>query len=106
MLEKIGKGVKSVVFAIMRKLYNSYFLYCHFTKTIWYIIYIALGIPRRHDVSHIMNGWLGAGDIQNKGIILIGVAAIFWSIWLCRNDIVFNKQSWTTVVQALFRGTY
>jgi hypothetical protein len=30
--------------------------------------------------------------VKEKHLILVGVAAMFWSIWLCRNDIVFAKK--------------
>jgi hypothetical protein len=30
--------------------------------------------------------------VKEKHLILVGVAAVFWPIWLCRNDIVFAKK--------------
>lgn len=39
-------------------------------------------------------------------MILVGAAALCWSIWHCRNDIYFNGTKYTLFLQALFRGSY
>ena len=41
---------------------------------------------------HILEGWLSSIKAKEKHLILVEVAAMFWSIWLCRNDIIFNKK--------------
>jgi hypothetical protein len=38
--------------------------------------------------------------------LLIGVAAMFWSIWLCCNDVVFTFKPKPSIMQVLFRATY
>ncbi|KAJ1255192.1 hypothetical protein BS78_K280700 [Paspalum vaginatum] len=38
--------------------------------------------------------------------ILAGTAALFWAIWLCRNDMVFNRTPITSFLQVIFRATY
>jgi hypothetical protein len=37
-------------------------------------------------------GWITDIRAKEKHLILVGVAAMFWSIWLCRNDISFDKK--------------
>jgi hypothetical protein len=53
-----------------------------------------------------MQKWQSDKDANTKRKILVGVAAMFWSIWLYRNDIIFNKKSITSFMQVIFRGTY
>ena len=36
----------------------------------------------------------------------MGVAAVCWAIWRCRNDLIFNKIKVNSVLQVIFRGTY
>jgi len=36
----------------------------------------------------------------------VGVAAVCWAIWRCRNDLIFNKIKVNSVLQVIFRGTY
>lgn len=31
---------------------------------------------------------------------------MFWSIWLCCNDVVFNFKPISSILQVLFRGAY
>ncbi|PNT67221.1 hypothetical protein BRADI_3g22914v3, partial [Brachypodium distachyon] len=31
-------------------------------------------------------------DKNLRPLILVGAATVFWSIWLCRNDIVFDRK--------------
>jgi hypothetical protein len=33
----------------------------------------------------------------------VGVAAICWGIWKCRNDIVFKKTKFNSILQVIFR---
>ena len=42
---------------------------------------------------------------MHKKLLLSGVAALFWSIWLCRNDVVFNHKSIPSIIQTIFRDT-
>jgi hypothetical protein len=38
--------------------------------------------------------------------VCVGVCAIFWSIWLCRNDVVFYEKRLYSYLQVIFRTTY
>jgi hypothetical protein len=92
------------------------FFNCHVAKAIWQIINIATGIPKPNSIRHILAGWITAirakekhlilVGVPKKHLILVGVPAMFWSIWLCRNDIAFDKNSMVSLVQVIFRGTY
>ena len=39
----------------------------------------------------MFGNWLAGVDKKTKARIRIGVCAFIWTIWNCRNDIVFNK---------------
>jgi RsiW-degrading membrane proteinase PrsW (M82 family) len=41
-----------------------------------------------------------------KQLIWVGVAAVSWAIWKCRNDIVFKKTKFNLILQVIFRGAY
>jgi hypothetical protein len=38
-----------------------------------------------------------------KKMILVGVSALCWANWRCRNGIIFNKTKHTSFLQSLFR---
>ncbi|PWZ34623.1 hypothetical protein Zm00014a_018059 [Zea mays] len=37
---------------------------------------------------------------------MIGVAAIFWLLWLCRNDVVFNNKQIPSIMLIILWRTY
>jgi hypothetical protein len=44
--------------------------------------------------------------LKVKNLIITGVAALCWAIWISRNDLVFNKTPMVTYLQVLFRATH
>jgi hypothetical protein len=68
----------------------QHIFYCYLTRNIWRIIYLALHIERPININHIIVNWATNKGITHRKKLLIGVAAIFWSIWFCRNDVAFN----------------
>jgi hypothetical protein len=38
--------------------------------------------------------------------VLIGLAAICWALWISRNDLVFQKSQYKSILQVIFRGTF
>ena len=43
---------------------------------------------------------------KSRNLIWVGVAAVCWAIWRCRNDVIFNKIKVNSILQVIFRGTY
>ena len=39
-------------------------------------------------------------------LIWVGVAALCWAIWNTRNDIVFYRIKYNSILHVIFRGTY
>jgi hypothetical protein len=38
--------------------------------------------------------------------VLIGVVVICWALWISRNDLVFQKSQYKSILQVIFRGTF
>jgi hypothetical protein len=98
-LKRKWKGATNVVSAIIMKLFNLFF-YCHVARVAWQIVNIATGIPKANSIRFILEGCITSIRTKEKHLILVGVAAMFWSIWLCQNDIVFNKKP---IISLLYR---
>jgi hypothetical protein len=60
-------------------------------------------VPNR---LHMFGNWLNNQHKDFKQLIWVGVAAICWAIWKCRNDIVFKKTKFNSIPQVIFRGAY
>jgi hypothetical protein len=71
---------------------------------VWRIIFYATGLTPPGSIRHMFGSWLS--NQSSKVMIWVGVAAICWAIWRCRNDIIFHKIKLNSILQVIFRGTY
>jgi hypothetical protein len=70
------------------------------------VIHITFGLSVLNNIKHIFGGWVQEMNDNDRKLLLIGMGAILWSIWLNQNDIVFNKTSISTYIHIIFRATY
>jgi hypothetical protein len=77
--------------------YNNYemiqhlFFYCTLAKFIWRIIQLIfrLGVPTT--MRNVFGACVQNMNIRSKHLLYIGIGAMFWRMWLRRNDNIFNK---------------
>jgi hypothetical protein len=67
---------------------------------------LSFNIPSPTSINHVFDGWLQGVDMQLKNKIWFGACTICWTIWLCRNDVIFNNALVLTPMQVIFIGTY
>jgi hypothetical protein len=84
--------VAKLVFVTKRRQLNTFFRLSVCYRANWLIIRVALGVSIPHRVSHLFGTWLEWISTMLKPIILLGTAVTIWSIWLCKNDLVFEKK--------------
>ena len=70
----------------------------------WSAIQIASNIYPPRSVANIFGNCLHGVDRKDRTIIRVGALAVTWSLWLCRNDKVFNDKN-TSLLQVLYRCT-
>ena len=71
------------------------FFDCRFTQMIWSTVYSAWGLSKPRNISNMFGSWLNGITKFYKSLVLVGAAALCWSVWLCRNAFVFeNKHSY------------
>ena len=75
------------------------FLSCPFPRII--MVYFAYDIPPPTNITNMFSNWSNGVDKRNKARIRIGVSALCWSIWNCRNNIIFNNQLGTNFLQVI-----
>ena len=66
---------------------------------------IAFNITPPSMVGSLFGTWLDGIESGTARHIRVGVCALLWAIWNCRNDLVFNRTSNTHFLQVLFRAT-
>jgi hypothetical protein len=43
------------------------------------------------NITNLFGNWLNGIDKKTKEQIRVGVCALVWTIWNCRNEVVFNR---------------
>ena len=67
------------------------FFECRFAHAIWSCIHVALNLPQPRSIPHMFGSWLNGFRRDLKPLLLLGPTVTCWSLWLCRNDLVFEK---------------
>ena len=106
LLKRRWKGSAKCSFCNQHETIQHLFFDCYIAKALWRIIFIALNIRTPSSVNHIIGSWQNGKGVQHKRRLLVGVAAMFWSIWLCRTDAVFNNKHIPSILQVTLRGTH
>ena len=87
-----GKAINSVVCHENETIQHMFFD-CRFTRLVWATIYAAWGLPRPRDVSSMFGNLMIGVPKEYKQLVRVGAAALCWSVWRCRNSVIFyNKQ--------------
>ena len=67
---------------------------------------MVLGFKPPRNAHNLFNGWYSWKDKNFRSLLLIGAAAILWSIWITRNKVAFDNCRPNSLLQVLFRGTH
>jgi hypothetical protein len=69
----------------------------------WPVIQVASTLYPPRSIANIFGNWINDIERRFKKHIRMGAIAFIWSLWLYRNDKVFNdKQS--SILQVIYRG--
>jgi hypothetical protein len=86
-------GSKKGVFCHQDETIKDLFFQCQFARSIWSVIQLASTLYQPRSVSNLLWNWLNGVDDRFEKHIWVGAIAIIWSLWLCRNDKVFNDEN-------------
>ena len=59
-----------------------------------------------HSIDDLFVNWSKAGGNIHNLLLLTAASALCWTIWITRNEVVFDKCRPKTFLQVLFRGTH
>ena len=96
------QGSKNCCFCHKDETILHLFYECRFVRFVWCIIQVATGLFPPRGVSNMFGNWLRGIRKDLKSLILLGAATICWSLWLCRNDMVFDKRKISSPLQVIF----
>ena len=78
---------------------------CPLARVLWRTVQIAFNITPPNSVSTLFGTWLFGIESETARHIRVGVCALLWAIWNCRNDLAFNRTTNIHFLQVLFRAT-
>ena len=99
-------GCKKCVFCDVDESVEHLFIKCTFARCIWRLLHFTFNIYPPSNIANMFGTWLNGIDRVTKAHIRIGVAAILWAIWNCRNDLVFNKTNFVHYLQVIYKACY
>jgi len=100
------RGSIKCCFCSLDETIKHLFFDCQMARIVWRIVQVSFNISPPVSIFHMFNGWLNGINKELMYKILVGASALCWTIWLSRNDMVFNNFRAVTPLQVIFRGTH
>ena len=104
LIKRNSHGSKQCVFCHKDETIKHLFFECKFASSIWSIIQIGSTIYPPNSIANIFGNGLNGVDNRFKQLIRVAALAVIWSLWLSRNDKVFNDKN-CSLMQVIFRTT-
>jgi hypothetical protein len=94
-------GCTKCCFCNSDEIVENLLISCPFARIVWRMVYFTYNIPPPTNITNMFGNWLNRVDKTDKVRIRIGVSALYWSIWTCQNNFVFNKHIGTNFLQVI-----
>ena len=73
-------------------------------RVLWHTVHIAFNITPPNSVSTLFEMCFVGIEYEIARHIRVGVCALLWAIWNCRNDLAFNRTTIIHFLQVLSRA--
>jgi hypothetical protein len=73
-------------------------------RLMWGVVCFTFGVTKPVGVENLFGSWLRSFSSKPKNLVLIGMSAFCWALWISRNDLVFQKLQYRSILQVIFRG--
>ena len=103
LIKRKWQGNKTCCFCHEDETIQHLFIDCRFARSVWSVAHIALNLAKPQSILHMFGSWLYGVKKELRSLVLLGVGVIAWSIWLHRNDIVFEKKNYSPLQVILCR---
>jgi hypothetical protein len=95
---------KTCVFCSHDEIIKHLFFQCNFARSIWSVIQAASGLYPPTSIANVFGNWVHGIDNKYRILLRVGAMSLIWSLWLCRNDKVFDNKS-SSLLQVIYRCT-
>jgi hypothetical protein len=97
-------GSKKCVFCYQDETIKHLFFQCRLARSIWSVIQVASNLFPPRSITNIFGNWLNGIDNWFKRHIRVRAIAFIWSLWLYRNDKVFNDKNSSILEVIIYRA--
>ena len=101
LIKRNWRGSNKCCFCINKETIQHLFIECPFARLAWWTIQYAFNLSPPMSIANMFGNWLAGIPKILKSQLLVGASALCWSIWLCRNDVVFDKKTITNPLQVI-----
>jgi hypothetical protein len=92
LVKRKWKGCTEYCFCDSNETVQHLFISCPFVRIIWCMVYFMYNLPPPTNITNMFDNWLNGIPKNARARIRIVVSALCWSIWTCRNNIIFHNQ--------------
>ena len=92
LLKRNWHGSSKCCFCSHDETIKHLFFECQFARSIWSTIQIASTLYPPTSVANIFGNWLNGIDKRDRVHIRVGAISLLWSLWLCRNSVIFEAK--------------
>jgi hypothetical protein len=98
------KECTKCVFCGLKETIDHLFISCPFSRLVWRVVHFTISIPPPSNITNLFGNWLNRIDKKTKERIRVGVCALVWTIWNCRNEVVFSRCANPNFLQVIHRA--
>jgi hypothetical protein len=91
LVKRNWKGDERCVCCGAKESIQHLFFDCQMARLVWGAVSITFGFITPYSMSSMFGCWLKSFHSNVRKMMLIGVAAVCWSLWLTRSDVVFQR---------------
>jgi hypothetical protein len=96
---------KTCVFCTHDETIKHLFFQCNFVRSIWSVIQAASALYPPTSIANVFGNWIHGIDNKFKILLRVGAIALIRSLWLCRNDKVFDNKNSSLLQEVIYRCT-
>jgi hypothetical protein len=89
LVKRHWKGCTNCCFCTEHETIQHLFFDCPIAQLVWGSVCFTFGVKKPEGVEHLFGPWLRSFSSKQRNLVLIGLAAVCWTLWISRNDLVF-----------------
>lgn len=96
LLKRGWQGEKTCVFCGKDESVNHFLFTCSVASLMWSLLQCTFGLRKTPaSIEECLGTWIKSFLKEDKKLVLVGISALFWTLWKCRNGVIFDNKFFT-----------